>query len=174
MQAPRSALSVILPALALSACATAPEPPRKEAPRAEALVEERDITRSEESAGAPKSEAMGVPLGATFLLHAGEEAVVGRRGLTVRFVEVLMDSRCPTGVLCVWAGEVSVLVAVAGHGEKPQEITLTITPRDPEATTAPVFEHTVKLLRVHPYPQKDRKIDPQRYSASLVVNEISP
>lgn len=43
-------------------------------------------------------------------VRVGETIVV--EGIRVRFIEVRNDSRCPVDVVCVWAGDATVVLAV--------------------------------------------------------------
>src|SRR4030042_3546795 len=50
--------------------------------------------------------------GITFTLAIGQSASVNGEDLTIRFVDVVGDSRCAAGVVCIWAGEASCLVEI--------------------------------------------------------------
>ncbi|MDC7995093.1 hypothetical protein [Altibacter sp. HG106] len=54
--------------------------------------------------------AIKIPLGNTTTIQ----------GISLTFLEVLEDSRCPEDVTCVWAGRARVLVRVQ-EGENPSE-----------------------------------------------------
>jgi hypothetical protein len=47
-----------------------------------------------------------VPLGESILLES----------YTIKFVEVLEDSRCPKDVTCIWAGRAKILVEITSEG----------------------------------------------------------
>src|SRR5262245_35822050 len=49
-------------------------------------------------------------LGTTFNVRFGERATIVSEGLTLKFDQVLGDSRCPVDVVCVWAGEARIVV----------------------------------------------------------------
>ena len=52
----------------------------------------------------------------------GQTVYVG--GPTVRPIAVLEDSRCPSGVVCAWAGQVRLRVQVGtGSGKRTMELT---------------------------------------------------
>tara|TARA_B100001146_G_scaffold221995_1_gene233537 strand:- start:28603 stop:28968 length:366 start_codon:yes stop_codon:yes gene_type:complete len=48
----------------------------------------------------------------------GETVVV--QGVSLSFVEVLEDSRCPEDVTCVWAGRARIAVRVKAPGREPE------------------------------------------------------
>ena len=56
--------------------------------------------------------------GSNVTVAAGKSVTVDGTNLTVRFERVLNDSRCPTDVQCITAGDAVVLVAVEGGGAR--------------------------------------------------------
>ncbi len=81
-------------------------------------------------------------------LGVGEEA--RRDGHTVRFVEVVEDSRCPEGVECIWAGRAQIRVEVDG-----EPFVLTVphaSMRDDETPMIEWGEIQVVVTGLDPYP----------------------
>lgn len=114
-------------------------------------------------AGCAGSDGLEAVEGVPFGLEVGEAAVF--EGAEVRFVGVVEDSRCPTGVDCVWAGRARVRVAVDGS-----ETVLSV----PHAgsggtTTAVVGGLEVAAQALTPYPAVEPSPDP--VELTLVVFE---
>ncbi len=65
----------------------------------------------EESVNAPK---IGINIA------MGETVVV--KGVSIKFIEVVEDSRCPTDVTCIWAGRAKVKVTVTSKGKMEEKI----------------------------------------------------
>lgn len=81
-------------------------------------------------------------------LGVGESAAVG--GQTLRFVEVVEDSRCPQGVQCIQAGRAQIRVAV---GADEAVLTAPHEPmRDGEAVSAVLGGLEVTFEALDPYP----------------------
>jgi hypothetical protein len=78
-------------------------------------------------------------------LKAGEAYTAQKENLTVT-VKKITDSRCPTGVVCVWAGEATVWLDV--NDGKSWEVVLK-TVHQPIDT---VNNYVFKLINVLPYP----------------------
>jgi len=79
-------------------------------------------------------------------LALGETAAVGPDGLTVRFVSVVEDSRCPVGVQCVRAGEAKVQLALRAPGERDDAVILATEGGQPrDASFAGYDVHLVAL-----------------------------
>ena len=53
-----------------------------------------------------------VSVGDTVSLRFGEAVTIAQSGLRVQFRNVVGDSRCPIDVVCVWAGDAHVQIAV--------------------------------------------------------------
>jgi hypothetical protein len=56
-------------------------------------------------------------------LRQGDQKKVAK-GLTVHFIEVSEDSRCPVGTTCVWAGNAKVKLTLLSGKKKAQEFEL--------------------------------------------------
>ncbi|HTH50959.1 MAG TPA: hypothetical protein VL501_03440, partial [Pyrinomonadaceae bacterium] len=59
----------------------------------------------------------------TVSLRLGQQKVLTGR-VTVNFVEIVEDSRCPEGTECIWAGNAKVKIAVSHGKAKAQELEL--------------------------------------------------
>ena len=64
----------------------------------------------------------------TFKFRGGQQKTIVRGELTVKFVSVTEDSRCPAGVQCVWAGNarINLKVSDANGRSKVLEINTTM------------------------------------------------
>lgn len=99
---------------------------------------------------------------------------------SIKFKEVISDSRCPRGVTCVWAGEVKVLVEFYEDGQFKGDKVITGTNMEigeneivSEAgiSLAEFFSDKdlgITKVVVSPYPGKN-KISPEEYSVNLGV-----
>lgn len=102
------------------------------------------------------------PLGESFRLPRGESAEVG--GLSVRFAQVVEDSRCPLGVQCIRAGEAKIQLALRTSDQR-RTVVLATEGAQPNAVDFAGYE--VRLVTVDPPRRRD---DPARaYVATLRV-----
>ncbi|HVR91718.1 MAG TPA: hypothetical protein VHG29_11595 [Novosphingobium sp.] len=86
--------------------------------------------------------------------HLGETVVVD--GPRVTPLTVLEDSRCPTGVQCVWAGQVRLTVRIdLGSGSQTRDL----TSGKPER----VADGTLELVEVMPERKAGLPIYPEDY-----------
>ncbi|MCG2610271.1 hypothetical protein LZZ90_01975 [Flavobacterium sp. SM15] len=88
-------------------------------------------------------------------------------------VKVLEDSRCPEGVQCVWAGEVTVEVAAYENKKLVEQTQFTFNLKnEKEIKTwfdlhSPKKQQELKGVSVLPYPKEGIQIQPQDYKIVL-------
>jgi hypothetical protein len=109
-----------------------------------------------------------IALGDEFTLSIGQTASIGdETGLQVTFEAVLEDSRCPSGVSCVWAGDAVVSIAAVDSTGRTTRLELhTNTSFD---AAAPVDDLSVHLVGLAPTPSAQSQSEVDKYLASLVV-----
>lgn len=116
----------------------------------------------------PQSQ-MEVPASAEFRLALGEAKRVTGTDLTVRFVRLVSDSRCPANVFCIWEGDGEIEVELNLRGERSLARLHTHGGAQHPAE-ASVSGYRVRLVELGPAP-----VDPHRaeseYVATLVVDK---
>lgn len=86
----------------------------------------------------------------------------------VTFVEVKQDSRCPTGVTCIWEGEAVVALEVRQQDQAPRTESLsTHSSRGSSPNSVRVGEVSVRLVGLDPYPVAGAEIEPSEYLLTL-------
>jgi hypothetical protein len=115
---------------------------------------------------APLSATQNVAIGESFALKIGQSVMFAGEGLELAFETVVSDSRCPRGVQCIRAGEATIRIAVEKAPNARASIELRTTPSESEASYSP---YSIRLLNVNPYPDANRRIQPEEYEATLVV-----
>ena len=82
---------------------------------------------------------------------------------------VVSDSRCPEGVTCIWAGEVSAIVSVYKDLKWIEDTALVFSMKNEEdnkkwfSKYLPEKQKKIKSIAVLPYPKEGSKIDPEEY-----------
>ncbi|MFC1955892.1 hypothetical protein ACFLWZ_05130 [Chloroflexota bacterium] len=110
-----------------------------------------------------------VSLGQEFSLRIGESTSIRGEELQVRFLEVTEDSRCPTGVVCIWEGRVSGLLEIT-YRESLHRVELT----EPGSTSWPseITSEEYKIAyHVEPYPQAGIEIAEEEYRLELTISK---
>lgn len=87
--------------------------------------------------------------------------------MTVQFVKVKEDSRCPKGVNCVWEGQAVIELAI---DTKPLELTMRAGNEADRKKS--MGNYTIELVKVDPYPEGENASIPQEdYVIELKVSE---
>jgi len=93
--------------------------------------------------------------------------------ISVKFLKVVTDSRCPKNVQCIWAGEAEVLVAVFKNGKKFEEKILKITPTSHlKNNFTSIFsseDFSITAFNLLPYPVAGSKVKAEEYSLQLEI-----
>ncbi|MGI8917118.1 MAG: hypothetical protein ACR2H6_00860 [Pyrinomonadaceae bacterium] len=114
------------------------------------------------------SENQAAPrVGKEFSIKVGEQLKFEGTNLQVKFTGVPQDSRCPSNVNCVWAGNAEVVLEWLAD-KCPTSITLN-THGTPTGNESKVRGYRVKLIMLEPYPHSEKKISPSDYTATLLV-----
>ena len=97
-----------------------------------------------------------VRLGERFKLPEGEQALVPRQRILLTFKEVLWDSRCPKGAVCIWEGEAVILVNVKIGWRDYGDFRMTTHDNPSKIYVDRYFVEFIDLL---PYPELDPPTD---------------
>ncbi len=101
----------------------------------------------------------------------GQTVTLPGTTIQVRFERVESDSRCPSDVTCIWAGDAALTLAM---GERsPSTPFLLHTNGQAGATRATVGGYEVEVSALDPSPVSTTRSDPQAYRLTLVVRSVS-
>ena len=120
-------------------------------------------------AGCSTDKDVKVNLGEEFSLNIGQTVLIVSENLEIEFIDVTEDSRCPKGVTCIWAGEVTAKVAINTRNSL-DELLLT----EPGLTDFPPEQsfHGYKLTyHIEPYPQASVDIAKEEYRLHLKISK---
>ncbi|MCI0558505.1 MAG: hypothetical protein MN733_08425, partial [Nitrososphaera sp.] len=119
-------------------------------------------------ADAPARARLGVP----FQIAINETVAVAGSDISVKFYNVTEDSRCPSDVVCVWAGQVTAMVGVTQNSTDLGRFSLTLGAGSNTSTAEQkVGAYTIKLTQVDPYPTSSQPTSPGDYIAMLVLSK---
>lgn len=95
---------------------------------------------------------------------------------SIRFVEVLEDSRCPEYVNCIWAGRARISVEITDSSNSIIKKELLFGQTKPgEIVNNDLFsteDSIVKGLTLSPYPSSEKETDPQAYRLLIEVVDL--
>ncbi|SFE49807.1 hypothetical protein [Flavobacterium xueshanense] len=96
-----------------------------------------------------------------------------QKGFQLVLKAIATDSRCPEGVTCIWAGEVTAVVSVYKDSKLIKDTTLVFSMKNEEdnkkwfATYLPAKQKNIKSIRLLPYPKEGTKINPEEYHLKI-------
>lgn len=127
---------------------------------------------SRASAATPEEPQKGKRLSVGETLRHGED-------LTITFLAVLKDSRCPINAICISAGHAEVSLRIKAGNQKPRIVTLhtdgkkrRITIPANEVTAAVVGipqSHTISIAALDPLPFAGKKTKQSDYRLKLKI-----
>lgn len=100
---------------------------------------------SQNSASESPKIGIKVPLGKT----------LEYKGVSIKFIEVVEDSRCPKDVSCIWAGRAIVKAEVSAGGNKEEKTLIFGEVRPGEVKNTTLYtskEFSIDGLTLNPYP----------------------
>jgi len=111
------------------------------------------------------SEPIVTVVGDTTFVQLPVEASVMVDAVSIHFDRVTEDSRCPFGVVCVWAGNARIELTVS-DGVDAEVLGLNT---DTPPTQDDFGGYTIRLDQLDPYPLAGRPTRPNSYVAKLAV-----
>ncbi|MDD1654878.1 MAG: hypothetical protein LUO91_04125 [Methanomicrobiales archaeon] len=111
---------------------------------------------------------LAVGIGETFTLGISQSARIAGEDLVITFEEVTGDSRCPQGVVCVWAGEARSRVSILHEGTRSS---LVLIQPGLSGDSQESFGDYTLTHSLQPYPMEGVDIPPDRYRLTLTVTK---
>ena len=96
-----------------------------------------------------------------------QKAVAGSK-LTIKFISIMEESRCPEGVNCIHAGNAKIQIKVAKRAGSAKTFELN-TNSAPDSISFEGYE--IRLTNLDPVPKENIRINRNGYTATLVVSK---
>lgn len=98
-----------------------------------------------------------------------KEQSAAAKQLSIKFVEMISDSRCPADLRCVWAGNAKIKIELSGKG-KSQVFELN-TGMKPQSIVYGGYE--IKIVALEPRIRTNVRINPDSYTATFTVTKTA-
>ena len=99
-----------------------------------------------------------------------QEKTIAPFGIKIKFVDVIEDSRCPEGRVCVWAGNAKVKIQVRSDRQRPVELEVNSTIQ-PQVVNYGRYE--IRLAALEPRPGADNgETAPKNYVATFTIRRL--
>jgi len=108
-------------------------------------------------------------LDSEFLLQINQSAEIKSEDITVTFLNVTSESRCPSDVTCIWQGQAGIEINVQ-KGDEDSVVNLSIGgDSNPEES---IFDmYLIQLVDLSPYPISTKNIQPEEYTATIKISK---
>lgn len=102
-------------------------------------------------------------------LVEGQSTFIKDKNLSLKFVNVLDDSRCPQHAQCIWAGSATVALEVMSTSSRPQTINLTTGAlRGEQQRNTNMLGYNISLETLYPTPATD--LDTAKMAGKYVID----
>jgi hypothetical protein len=105
-----------------------------------------------------------VGVGSEFDISVGQQARIQGSEIVIRFRGVTNDSRCPSDVQCVWAGNAVAGFDLSGAGQSDAALNTTLDPK-----FVRYGGYTITLVGLKPVPKSGSAIPSLDYVATLRI-----
>jgi len=122
----------------------------------------------------PSDTVRRASLGTPVQLGHQQGALIEAETLRIEFLEITADSRCPSDVVCIQAGQVTarLRLSLASEESAVQDvISLTLGAAAGDQAMAKFDGYTIELIEVDPEPVSTEAIAPSQYVVTIVVSE---
>ncbi|MDQ3132581.1 MAG: hypothetical protein M3Q99_17680 [Acidobacteriota bacterium] len=101
-------------------------------------------------------------------LLINKQKIVTKDKLTIKFVSLVEDSRCPTDTNCIWAGNAKITIKVS-KGKSAAKTFEINTNLEPQIVTFADYE--IRLKNLTPSPATNIRINRNGYAATFIVSK---
>jgi hypothetical protein len=106
-------------------------------------------------------------LGKEIYFHVGEnQKITSNLSLTV---DSIWDSRCPTGMECIWSGDVALFFNIT-HSHRQIDTLFSCYP-NPNVVPLDITGYKWKVLEVNPYPDNSNSTNSKDFFIKMVITE---
>lgn len=107
-----------------------------------------------------------------FHLRINQTAIIKTENVSIQFLDIVEDSRCPSDVRCIWAGQVTISVNITKYCDSPHRMNLTVGPLGSNSSIGELDNYKIQLLQVQPYPKASTgQINEADYVAVLKISD---
>jgi hypothetical protein len=109
-------------------------------------------------------------VGKEFNLKVGEEVILQKENLRIKFNSVPEDSRCPVNFDCFWSGNAQVVLEYQKGSNPPIEASLNTHVKPHKSR---YLKYLFILKNLEPYPVDAVQIPLEEYTATILVKKIA-
>jgi hypothetical protein len=103
-------------------------------------------------------------------VQVNQQKTLSKSKITIKFVSLVDDSRCPTDVQCIQAGNGEIQIQLKKVGSAAKTVKLNTNTQPQSVSFA---GYTIKLIDLNPKPASNIRINRLGYTATFLVNKIT-
>ena len=103
-------------------------------------------------------------------VRVGKQKKFSRSKISVKFVSLIEDSRCPEGVNCVWAGNARIKVQISEGRDAGETFEMNT---NLGAKGASFRGYAINLVSLAPTPKADVKVNSDSYAAVFSISRLT-
>lgn len=100
----------------------------------------------------------------------GKQAKDTRSKITIKFLSLVEDSRCPTDVQCIQAGNARIKVLISKAGSEPVTVEMNTMLGQRGGT---IESYAINLISLTPSPKSNVRLNRNAYTATFTVVRLS-
>ena len=120
----------------------------------------------------PQEAVITTSLDSPFQLKINQIAFIESENLKIKFLNITEDSRCPSGVVCFWEGQATVVVNILRNNQNIGDFSLTSRAAHKDLAVKNFDGYSIELMKVEPYPKATQKIEFSDYTIIFVVSRL--
>jgi hypothetical protein len=103
-------------------------------------------------------------------IRVGQQKSVPQNGLTIKFLSLVEDSRCPTDTDCIWAGNAKIKVQISNRrgGSQTFEMNTNLGPKGDS-----FGGYAIYLESLAPAPRSNIRINRNGYTATFKISKLT-
>lgn len=106
----------------------------------------------------------------TVKVRVNQQKTIAQNGLTVKFVSLVEDSRCPADTNCVWAGNARIQVKISDRRGRSETFEMN-TNLGPKGDS--FGGYAVNLTSLTPIPRSNIRINRNGYTATFAISRLT-
>lgn len=104
-----------------------------------------------------------------FQLKVSQSFLLKTDGIKITFLNITSDSRCPSGVTCIWQGKSTSLVNVVKNNQNIGNFNLTSMVGQKNTVVQIANGYFMHIVNVEPYPLSSKKIQLSDYIVTFLI-----
>jgi hypothetical protein len=103
-------------------------------------------------------------------VQVNQQKTLSKSRITIKFVSLVDDSRCPTDVQCIQAGNGEIQIQLKKVGSAAKTVNLNTNTQPQSVSFA---GYTIKLIDLNPKPASNIRINRLGYTATFLVDKLA-